>query len=70
LVHDKVSEFVEATAARFGIPGVAVAVWAGGREIYACHGVTSADNPLPVDRDTSSGRRARLAAIERPFSLR
>jgi CubicO group peptidase (beta-lactamase class C family) len=46
------SEVVEATATRFGIPGVAVGVWADGREAYACHGVTSVDNPLPVDRDT------------------
>ena len=46
------SEFVEATAKEFGIPGVAVGVWADGREVYACHGVTSVDNPLPVDRDT------------------
>ena len=27
-------------------------VWADGREVYACHGVTSVDNPLPVDPDT------------------
>ena len=27
-------------------------MWADGREVYACHGVTSVDNPLPVDRDT------------------
>jgi CubicO group peptidase (beta-lactamase class C family) len=46
------SELVAATATRFGIPGVAVGVWADGREVYACHGVTSVDNPLPVDRDT------------------
>jgi CubicO group peptidase (beta-lactamase class C family) len=50
--HDTLSDFVEATAAKFGIPGVAVGVWADGREVYACHGVTSVDNPLPVDRDT------------------
>jgi CubicO group peptidase (beta-lactamase class C family) len=50
--HQKLSEFVEATATEFGIPGVAVGVWADGREVYACHGVTSIDNPLPVDRDT------------------
>ena len=50
--HDALSDFVAATAAKFGIPGVAVGVWADGREIYACHGVTSVDNPLPVDRDT------------------
>jgi CubicO group peptidase (beta-lactamase class C family) len=50
--HDQLSDLVEATATKFGIPGVAVGVWADGRETYACHGVTSVDNPLPVDRDT------------------
>ena len=50
--QEKLSEFVEATATEFGIPGVAVGVWADGREVYACHGVTSVDNPLPVDQDT------------------
>jgi CubicO group peptidase (beta-lactamase class C family) len=45
-------EFVGATATELGIPGVAVGVWVEGRELYACHGVTSVDNPLPVDRDT------------------
>lgn len=49
---DVLSEFVEATAAKFGIPGVAVGVWVDGEEKYACHSVTSIDNPLPVDRDT------------------
>ena len=49
---DLLAQFVEATATTFGIPGVAVGVWADGQEIYACHGVTSVDNPLPVDRDT------------------
>jgi CubicO group peptidase (beta-lactamase class C family) len=50
--QDTLSDFVEATAAKFGIPGVAVGVWADGRETYACHGVTRVDNPLPVDKDT------------------
>jgi hypothetical protein len=50
--QDTLSDLVEATATRFGIPGVAVGVRAEGQEIYACHGVTSLDNPLPVDRDT------------------
>src|SRR6476661_10607218 len=49
---DQLSEFVAATATNFGIPGVAVAVLADGRETFACHGVTSLDNPLPIDRDT------------------
>jgi CubicO group peptidase (beta-lactamase class C family) len=46
------ADFVAATAVQFGIPGVAVGVRADGQEAYACHGVTSVDNPLPVDADT------------------
>jgi CubicO group peptidase (beta-lactamase class C family) len=52
MAQDTLSELVAATATKFGIPGVAVGVWADGRETYACHGVTSVDNPLPVDPDT------------------
>ena len=50
--HQTLSDFVEATAVAQGIPGVAVGVWANGRELYACRGVTSVDNPLPIDPDT------------------
>jgi CubicO group peptidase (beta-lactamase class C family) len=50
--HVKLSDFVEAAAIKFGIPGVAVGVWVGGQEVYACYGVTSIDNPLPIDPDT------------------
>ncbi|PWU47823.1 serine hydrolase [Micromonospora globispora] len=50
--QNTLAEFVEATATKFGIPGVAVGVWVNGQEMYACYGVTSVDNPLPVDRDT------------------
>jgi CubicO group peptidase (beta-lactamase class C family) len=50
--RDELREAVTATATRFGISGVAVGVRADGREEYACHGVTSLENPLPVDRDT------------------
>lgn len=47
------SEFVEeTTASGLGVPGVAVGVWTGGQEVYACHGVTSVDNPLPVEPHT------------------
>ncbi len=45
-------DFIQAIAQKYGIPGVAVGVWADGRENYACYGVTSIDNPLPVDQDT------------------
>ncbi|MEO3817785.1 serine hydrolase domain-containing protein [Plantactinospora sp. B24E8] len=50
--HDTLSEFVAATATRFGIPGAAVGVWVESREVYACHGVTSVENPVAVDPDT------------------
>ncbi|MFD0353426.1 serine hydrolase domain-containing protein [Streptomyces sp. NPDC127110] len=46
------SEFVEATAKEFGVPGVTVGVWADGRAAFASHGVTSIDHPLPVDENT------------------
>jgi CubicO group peptidase (beta-lactamase class C family) len=50
--RDALAGFVRASAAEFGVPGVAAGVWADGRETYACHGVTSVENPLPVDPDT------------------
>jgi CubicO group peptidase (beta-lactamase class C family) len=50
--HVTLTDFVEATSKKFKIPGVAVGVFADGKEVYACHGVTSLDNPLPVDKDT------------------
>jgi len=46
------TDFVEATARQFNVPGVAVGVWANGQEIFALYGVTSIDNPLPIDQDT------------------
>lgn len=46
------SDFVEENAKKFKVPGTAVGIWADGKESYVCHGVTSVDNPLPVDRDT------------------
>jgi CubicO group peptidase (beta-lactamase class C family) len=39
-------------AERLAVPGVAVGVYHAGQEQYACHGVTSVDNPLPVDERT------------------
>jgi len=38
---NNLSEFVEATAKKLGIPGVAVGVLAEGQESFACYGVTS-----------------------------
>lgn len=50
--HDGLSDFVEATVTKFGIPGVTVGVWVDGQEACVCYGVTSIDNPLTVNRDT------------------
>jgi CubicO group peptidase (beta-lactamase class C family) len=44
--------FVKAAAEKFAIPGVAVAVWTGSTENYACRGVTSLADPRPVDEHT------------------
>jgi len=46
------AEFVEEIATEQGVPGLAVGVWAEGREVFACHGVTSVEDPLPVTPDT------------------
>ncbi|MFF0013136.1 serine hydrolase domain-containing protein [Streptomyces sp. NPDC005374] len=62
--RDTLSEFVEATATKFGLPGAAVGVWADGREVYGCHGVTSVENPLPVDQHTLFV----LGSVTKPFT--
>ncbi|GHH30254.1 serine hydrolase domain-containing protein [Lentzea cavernae] len=46
------NDFIAETAARFDIPGAAVGVFHDGREHFHCHGVTSLENPLPVNEDT------------------
>ncbi|MFF2393769.1 serine hydrolase domain-containing protein [Nocardia sp. NPDC058114] len=46
------AQFIAATATEFGIPGLAVGVFADGHEIFATHGVTGIDNPLPITPDT------------------
>jgi CubicO group peptidase (beta-lactamase class C family) len=51
--HDALWSFVTETAAEVKMPGVAVGVWVDGSERYACYGVTSLENPLPVTRDTA-----------------
>ncbi|MFC9995872.1 serine hydrolase domain-containing protein [Nocardia sp. NPDC127526] len=46
------SEIVEATATKFGVPGIAAGVWVNGQAVFAAHGVTSIENPVPVNEDT------------------
>ncbi|MFC7673699.1 serine hydrolase domain-containing protein [Mycolicibacterium sp. GCM10028919] len=43
---------IEAGMKAYGIPGVAAAVWAGGREHVKGYGITNVDHPTPVDGDT------------------
>src|SRR5438309_3413943 len=47
-LQDKLTEL----ATELGVVGVAAAVLIDGEEHYAFHGVTSVDNPLPVDEKT------------------
>lgn len=51
--HHTLSEFVTASAEEVRMPGVAVGLWANGQEAYACAGVTSLENPVPVTPDTA-----------------
>lgn len=48
----KLEEFISLTAKKFAIPGVAAAVFANGQSVYACQGVTSIENPLPIEQNT------------------
>lgn len=46
------SEVVRHAAEKFAVPGLSVGVWAGGAATYAAHGVTSIEDPQPINRDT------------------
>ncbi|MFD4639968.1 serine hydrolase domain-containing protein [Lentzea sp. NPDC058436] len=46
------NDFVATTTARFAVPGAAVGVFHEGEEHFFSHGVTSLENPLPVDEHT------------------
>jgi CubicO group peptidase (beta-lactamase class C family) len=48
----ELNEVIAAAAAEYAVPGIAVGIWHQGREVYASHGVTSVEHPLPVDQDT------------------
>ena len=61
---------VHEAAERLAVPGVAVGVYHEGAEQYAFHGVTSIENPLPVDEHTlfqfgSTGKTFTATAIMR-----
>ncbi len=44
--------WLDTNAAALEVPGVAMGVYHDGQEHYAFHGITSVDNPLPVDENT------------------
>ena len=48
MLQERVAELCE----ELEVPGVAVGMLHEGQERYACHGVTSVENPLPVDAST------------------
>src|SRR5947207_12215385 len=50
--QDQLRKFVAEAASRLEVPGVSVGVLIDGDEEYAFHGVTSLDNPLPVEENT------------------
>lgn len=52
MTTEELDQIVTRTAEAHAVPGVSVGIWHQGREIYAAHGVTSVEHPLPVDRDT------------------
>jgi CubicO group peptidase (beta-lactamase class C family) len=57
-------EVVQYAAEKFAIPGLSVAVWAGGTETYAAHGVTNIEDPRPVDRNTLYS----IGSTSKPFA--
>jgi CubicO group peptidase (beta-lactamase class C family) len=63
-MDDALRELVDETAAQFSIPGTAVGVLLDGRELCLCHGVTSVENPLPVDEETLFG----IGSVSKTFT--
>jgi CubicO group peptidase (beta-lactamase class C family) len=66
----QLQEWVSENASRLEVPGVSVGVLIDGEEQYAFHGVTSIENPLPVDENTlfqfgSTGKTYTATAIMR-----
>jgi CubicO group peptidase (beta-lactamase class C family) len=68
--ESQLAAVVEQRATALGVPGVAVGVHHDGAEHYAYHGVTSVENPLPVDAATlfqfgSTGKTYTATAVLR-----
>lgn len=68
--ESELAAVLDRRATELGVPGVAVGVHHEGTEHYAFHGVTSVENPLPVDANTlfqfgSTGKTYTSTAILR-----
>lgn len=68
--ESQLAAITQERARALGVPGVAVGVHHDGTEHYAFHGVTSVDNPLPVDANTlfqfgSTGKTFTATAVLR-----
>lgn len=50
--NEELLHLIAGLANEFDVPGVAAGLWYQGRAIFACHGVTSIENPLPIDEHT------------------
>ena len=61
---DALAALLAAEIARWGVPGVAAGVTAGGETVVRCAGVTSLADPQPVTEET----RFRVASITKPFT--
>ncbi|HVB26373.1 MAG TPA: serine hydrolase domain-containing protein [Mycobacteriales bacterium] len=71
---DDLQQALDERASAHELPGVAVGVLLDGVEHYAFHGVTSVENPLPVDADTlfqfgSTGKTFTATAMMRLVDL-
>lgn len=69
-MSNELQEKLDELGRELDVPGVAAGVSVDGREIYAFHGVTSVDNPLPVDEATlfqfgSTGKTFTATAVLR-----
>src|SRR5579884_37654 len=51
-LHGELQAQLAESMQKYEVPGVAVGIYANGVEDYACHGVTSIDNPLEVNKET------------------
>ena len=50
--QQELQDLIDELAKEFDVPGVAAGLWYRGNASYAWHGVTSIENPLPIDEHT------------------